>query len=89
MPKRFMSLLLALIYLSVALGISSAHVHHHPGVEQCPACAWLAHSITDVPVSIAIVRPSSAPIFLPAISDSIANSEASALRSDRGPPLLS
>jgi hypothetical protein len=89
MPKRFMSLLLALIYFSVALGVSSAHDHEHRGPQQCVACAWLAQSVTDVPTSLEFVRPPTQAVHFHPSIEVIALSCERLVHSDRGPPSFS
>lgn len=91
MPKRFMSLLLALLYFSVSLGVSSAHDHDHGDTagKQCVACAWLANSLTDAPPAPEFIRPPTVLIsFLPSV-EVTAEAHPRLLRADRGPPSVS
>ena len=90
MRKRFISLMLALLYFSVSLAFSS-HVHDDSkGLShQCLACAWHFESTTDTPAGPVLVCPPR--IVLERAPDSEARAAAGffLVRSDRGPPLLS
>jgi len=93
MPKRVISSMLALLYLSVSLFFTGGHGHDHDeshGTEhKCVACAWHKESTADrtgepvqIPVPVVFVAVI-ASAELP-ISSSITRVEL-----DRGPPFLS
>jgi hypothetical protein len=91
MRKRFISLLLALLYLSVSIGFSGPHVHDHSkGLShQCLACAWHFDSNADTPtgpilisVPVLVVRPMEEPELRVVSSTPVTHA-------DRGPPLHS
>jgi hypothetical protein len=91
MPKRIVSFLLALCYLSVSLSVFNLHFHDHadPLQHSCAVCAWHSESVTDEPVDPAFTI---VPVIVVAhfgelelkICASVPNTS-----SDRGPPLYS
>jgi hypothetical protein len=91
MRKRFISFMLALLYLSVSIAFSAPHSHEHGKAlpDQCVACAWHLESNADVstgPVLISV--PLLTVIHTPAPDVQTACSTPR-LQSDRGPPVHS
>ncbi|HUJ09739.1 MAG TPA: hypothetical protein VL171_06910 [Verrucomicrobiae bacterium] len=62
--SRFLTVLVGLLYLSVALVFGVIHHHEHDKPlsdhHDCPACTWHIAAVTDVP----LVRPL---IFVPVV----------------------
>lgn len=91
MRKRLISLMLALLYLSVSLAFSGPHIHDDAqGLShQCLACAWHFDSNADVPtVAIYISVPV---LFVGWIEapELRAVSSTPVTHADRGPPVHS
>lgn len=92
MPKQAVSLILALLYLSVSLAASA---HHHDDSspnnlsQQCLACACHLEGQADVPTSPSLI---SVPLIVVIHSDgsaAIVRSSSPLARADRGPPVFS
>jgi hypothetical protein len=95
MKRRFLSSLVCLLYLSVALVLGVVHNHHprvyHAGQgPDCPACQWQLSANTDVPVGIVVpvvqmvvVQPLFIPVSVPAASPFFSST------ASRAPPLAS
>jgi hypothetical protein len=91
MRKRFISLMLALLYLSVSIAFATPHAHDHGHTlpDQCVACAWHLESTADAPTSPVLISvPLLVVIHTPA-PDLQADSSTPRLNSDRGPPVRS
>jgi hypothetical protein len=91
MRKRLISLMLALLYLSVSIAFSGPHVHDDSqGLShQCLACAWHFESISDaatgpilISVPVILVVPAEEPELRIVSSTPVTHS-------DRGPPIHS
>lgn len=91
MPKRLISFVLALLYLSVSIAFSSPHAHDHGATlpDQCVACAWHLESAAEVPAAPVSI---SVPLFVvihAQAPDAEAESLTPRLHRDRGPPVRS
>jgi hypothetical protein len=91
MRKRLISLVLALLYLSVSIAFSGPHVHDDSkGLShQCLACAWHFDSNTDAPtgpilirIPVLVVQPIEEPELRVVSSIPVTHA-------DRGPPFVS
>jgi hypothetical protein len=88
MRKKLLSLMLALLYLSVSIAFAKPHIHDDSqGLShQCAACAWHYESCTDAPtgphfirVPVILVQPAEEPELRVVSSTPVTHA-------DRGPP---
>jgi hypothetical protein len=57
---RFCTVVVGLLYLSVALFVGEVHHHEHERCpvgdhEDCAACQWQLNAVTDVPTTVPLV----------------------------------
>jgi hypothetical protein len=91
MPKRFISLALALFYLSVSLFFSTGHVHDNSkGLpHQCAACSWHSESHAETPVGPLEISVPSIVVVATPDAELRVGAATPLIRSDRGPPFRS
>jgi len=53
MTRRLTTLLLTLLYVSVAVWVGVVHHHEHgtDHPDECAACVWQLHAVADLPIT--------------------------------------
>jgi hypothetical protein len=59
MKYRFATVIVLLVYLSVAVVFGTVHHHHTQdcgrGQKDCAACDWQLNAVTDVPTTVPLI----------------------------------